>query len=57
MKASVSASAIALSLIASAASAQQSAARELQVLFELCVAHGIIQRQEYLERLQRDDGA
>ena len=37
--------------------AQQAAARELQVLFELCVAHGIIQRQEYLERLQRDDGA
>lgn len=37
--------------------AQQSAARELQVLFELCVAHGIIQRQEYLERLQQDDGA
>ncbi len=37
--------------------AQQAAARELQVLFELCVARGIIQRHEYLERLERDDGA
>lgn len=37
--------------------AQQAAARELQVLFELCVARGIIQRHEYLERLNRDDGA
>jgi hypothetical protein len=31
--------------------AQQAAARELQILFELCVAKGLIKRQEYLERL------
>jgi len=35
--------------------AQQEAARELQILFELCVSRGIIQRQDYLERLQRED--
>lgn len=33
--------------------AQQAAARELQALFELCVARGLIKRQEYLERLAR----
>ena len=31
--------------------AQQEAARELQILFELCLQRGIIQRQEYLERI------
>jgi type IV pilus assembly protein PilB len=33
--------------------AQQDAARELQLLFELCVDAGLIKRQEYLERLDR----
>lgn len=34
---------------------QQDSARELQILFELCVARGIIQRAEYLARLERDE--
>jgi hypothetical protein len=33
--------------------AQQNAALELQALFELCVAHGLIERREYLERLAK----
>lgn len=33
--------------------AQEEAARALRVIFELCIARGIIRREEYLDRLQR----
>lgn len=35
--------------------AQQEAARELQILFEMCVARGIVTREEYVARLMRQE--
>lgn len=35
---------------------QEEAARALRAIFELCVARGLIRREEYLERLKRADG-
>ena len=34
---------------------QEEAARALRAIFELCVARGVIRREEYLERLKKSE--